>query len=109
VTKPFLERTIFEKLSRHLGVAYAYEGHDASSAGDGSRTALTAERLATLPSEYVRAVYNALACGDIDSAVVAAERVLERDEPLGSALVASIKAYEIDQLLTLIERVEPTA
>ncbi len=105
VTKPFREDTIFEKLAEYLGVRYRYEeaAPVVESASDVDDDAELAKRLASLPPELVRELYDALAGGDRKASSRIAERVAATDERLAATLQARIRAYELDEVMTVIE------
>jgi CheY-like chemotaxis protein len=114
VAKPFREETIFGKLAEHLGTRFVYEEVDedeeAEEAVEEGEGALTAGRLAALPDGRVRELYSVLANGDITAAASTATLIRdEDDEQLGSALLVEIRAFRIDELLSLLEGLEHTA
>ncbi len=105
VTKPFRVETIFAKLAEHLGVRYRYDDEGARRATDGAAALLTPERMAALPPERLRHLYEALNNGDVQAAAIAAERIDDDDAPVGRALLARIKQYRIEELIELLETV----
>lgn len=107
VSKPFREETIFEKLATHLGVLYRYKDPEPAASLDDDAMP-SAERLATLPKERLSELYEALASGDRVVAAEAAERVAATDAQLARSLAAAIRSYRIDELMTVIESLEPT-
>jgi hypothetical protein len=110
VTKPFREETLFDKLAEHLGVRYRYEEagavDESGEIGEERADVLTPERLAAVQGERVRELHEALSGGDFEAATEVAERIREHDEPLGSALIDEIRAFRLDELLSLLERLE---
>ena len=106
VAKPFREESIFEKLAEHLGVRYAYEDAGAPAEARGE-SVVTPERLSALPGEQIRELYGALSNGDIAAAAAAAESIRERDESLGIALLAEIRAFRLEELLSVLDNLEP--
>jgi signal transduction histidine kinase/ligand-binding sensor domain-containing protein/CheY-like chemotaxis protein len=104
VTKPFREDTIFEKVGEFLGVRYRYEeAAPVKEPVTESDDAELAGRLAALPVELVRELYDAMAGGDRKAATRVAERIAETDERLAGVVQARVRAYELDELLTVIE------
>jgi signal transduction histidine kinase/CheY-like chemotaxis protein/ligand-binding sensor domain-containing protein len=114
VTKPFREKTIFDKLAEHLGVTYCYEesseerGGAAADSGDGADV-LSRVRLAALPGELLSELHETLARGDFDAAAEVAERAREYDDALGAALGAEIRAFRLNELLSTLEQVDGVA
>jgi len=107
VAKPFRVATIFEKIARHLGVAYVYEDVLPSDLSSPTRaTALSPGRLAAIPKSRLDALHEALAEGDVRRAQVAAEAIRSVDEGLGAALLVEIQAFRLDDLLSVLEKLE---
>ena len=105
MTKPFREDTIFEKLAEYLGVRYRYEeaAPTVESASDVDDDAELARRFASLPPELVRELYDAMAGGDRKASSRIAERIAAIDERLAASVQARIRAYELDEVMTVIE------
>jgi signal transduction histidine kinase/CheY-like chemotaxis protein/ligand-binding sensor domain-containing protein len=105
VAKPFRVATIFEKIGHHLGLQYAYEGGEGDAvAPPVPADALSDERLRGLKPDQRSELYAALAAGQVKRAQAAAERIRVDDEVLGTALLAEIQAFKLDELLTRLER-----
>jgi hypothetical protein len=68
--------------------------------------ALTAARLAALPSEVRLPLAGALAVGDDEQAKRAAEEVRVHDGPLAEALRQALEQCRLDELLGLLEQAE---
>ncbi len=106
VPKPFRNAVILEKLAEHAGVRFRYQ--DAESPGavertDGpAATAVTAERIAALPSDLTEHLAEAVMIGDVSAALKTIERIRQRDERLGSELKALVRGYQFDALLELL-------
>jgi signal transduction histidine kinase/CheY-like chemotaxis protein/ligand-binding sensor domain-containing protein len=110
VTKPFREETLFEKLAEHLGCRFQYDEVAESEVivgGAGEPGGLSPERVAALPDTQQQALYDALANGDFEAAAEVAEQIGEHDEPVGSALLASIRGFRINELMSLLEAARP--
>jgi CheY-like chemotaxis protein len=105
VTKPFRAERIFEVIAERLGVNYIYDER-AHDAGVIAEAGLTAESLASLPSELLATLEEALLEGNFELATQVAEEIRQRNEPIGSAIAAEVRAFKLDELLSLIERVK---
>ena len=103
--KPFREGAIFEKLARQLGLEYEYEDQG-SKPGEtaASGAILTAERLRRLDPATLQGLRDALLMGDDEIARARAETVRVEDAELSDALLAALRAFQIDRLLTLMEQ-----
>jgi signal transduction histidine kinase/CheY-like chemotaxis protein/ligand-binding sensor domain-containing protein len=97
VAKPFLEETLFEKLSHHLGVQWIYD--------EGASTQASA-RFAGIPPALRARLAHALECGD----VVAAQRVNDQLRAGNGLLAAQIgellKAYRFDDVQAIVDAAE---
>jgi CheY-like chemotaxis protein len=107
VGKPFRVETLFEKLTTHLGVAFLEE--TAADRGTDDRARITDERLVALAAEHRHHLYEALANGDFAAATAATETIRAEDPALADALVAEIRAFRLDELLSALERVASRA
>jgi signal transduction histidine kinase/ligand-binding sensor domain-containing protein/DNA-binding response OmpR family regulator len=109
VPKPYRIETIFDALARHLGLTYVYSDDDAGSAGlpsSGDAAPLSVSRLAGLSEEDRKELHDALVLGHVRKAQATAERIRERDEVLGQALLVELRAFRLDDVLSLLEKSE---
>jgi signal transduction histidine kinase/ligand-binding sensor domain-containing protein/DNA-binding response OmpR family regulator len=109
VAKPFRVETIFDALARHLGLTYVYSDEVglAAPTSEAAGGPLNVSRLAELTQEERQELHDALALGQVRKAQATAERIRERDDVLGQALLVEIRAFRLDDLLSLLEKVEP--
>jgi CheY-like chemotaxis protein len=99
--KPFKTATLLGKMTEHLGVEYVYG--EAAADPVGEREALTPDRLSKVPAEVLDALRRALLAGDVEAALVAVERVREREAALADGLAARVRSYQFDEILDCIE------
>ncbi|HTO86358.1 MAG TPA: ATP-binding protein [Thermoanaerobaculia bacterium] len=104
LAKPFREAAVFEKLSVHLGVRFEYEAEVAGSAAPASGV-LTVARLSALPSGLLAPLRGALDIGDDEAAGKLVAAIQSADPALGDALKEAIAGFQVDQLLSLLEKV----
>jgi signal transduction histidine kinase/DNA-binding NarL/FixJ family response regulator len=104
VTKPYREESIFDAVAEHLGVAYRYERPKAADAPAAARPALASERLATLPTELLARLEEALLIGDVSASNEAAAGVHSLDPELGADLRRAVREYRFDEILGLLGR-----
>jgi signal transduction histidine kinase/CheY-like chemotaxis protein len=103
ITKPYREATIFDAISKHLGVKYRYERPRSTAAAAGATPSpLTRERLMSLPRELISRLEEALVTGDVEASNEAAEAVLVVDGELGADLRRAVREYRFDELLALL-------
>ena len=102
LTKPFSEVSLFETIARHLPVRYRYD-EPAAEATPAGNSGLTAGRLKSLAPARRDALYAALAGGDFESAAAVAREIEAADPELGRELLAEMRAFRIDELLSALE------
>lgn len=113
IAKPYRIEALFANLAEHLGVSYDYQedapdaNHEEGATAGGPDLTLTSERLRGIPDTLVRALYDALASGDTGAAAKLAEQVSVDDVALGRALAFEIRSFKIDEILALLESLEP--
>jgi signal transduction histidine kinase/CheY-like chemotaxis protein len=105
LAKPFRESAVFEKLADHLGVRFEYEAEPAGGGGTPTTGILTVARLQALPDEFRSPLREALEIGDDEAASRAVVSIRAVDAPLGDALGEAIARFQVDELLSLLEKV----
>ena len=105
VTKPYREQTIFDKLTEHLGIQFIVE-NEAPVYVPPSETALTTERFAQLPPEWIAELNRALTLGDLMGARSIIDQISELDPDLADELRQKVKEYQFDEVFHLIERMQ---
>jgi len=106
LAKPFREEALFGKVAE-LGVRFVYEAEAAVEIEAPASNVLTVARLAALPRALREPLRAALAGGDDEAARAAAEVVRAHDGPLADALDGALHQYRFDDLLSLLEQVDP--
>jgi signal transduction histidine kinase/ligand-binding sensor domain-containing protein/ActR/RegA family two-component response regulator len=104
VVKPFRLETIFQKLEEWLGVAFTYEDAEPARAPLAPGV-LTVERLRALDASRLDALYGAVRVGDLAEAERAAGALAGEDAELSAALLQALRAFRVDELVSLLERV----
>ena len=105
LAKPFRESAIFDKLAEHLGVRYIHEEEPAAGSGSPVTGVLTAERLGALSPELRVPLRKALEIGDDEAALKSVASIRAADPPLADALADALGKFQVDELLSLLERV----
>ncbi len=108
LAKPFRESAIFEKLTVHLGVRFAYESAVPPAEALPSGV-LTAVRLAALPSHLLAPLRDALEIGDDEAAARAVASIRPQDPHLADALADAVARFQVDELMSLFEQLGRTA
>jgi signal transduction histidine kinase/DNA-binding NarL/FixJ family response regulator len=109
VTKPFREVELFAVMSQHLGVRYLYE----ESAGNYEEAAtnetsseeniLSADAIASLPTEWLNNLKRAIIIGDTDAMELAIAQIRTQNNAIASAISRDLDNFEYDKILELIE------
>ncbi len=99
--KPYRETEIFDVLSRHLGIEYAYEVEQAA-ATDAVLT-LQPEQLVSLPGTMLKRLYKAVVELDTTRTLELIGEISALDAGVGNALENCAKRLEYEALLKLLE------
>ncbi|HEU4888910.1 MAG TPA: GAF domain-containing protein, partial [Thermoanaerobaculia bacterium] len=95
VAKPFLQQTLFDQLSRHLGVRWRYAGEEPVPAAPEATL-----QIADVPREVRDALDTAIVRGDVTEAMRVAQRVGSVE--LRGRLVEMIRTYRFDEVQELL-------
>jgi two-component system sensor histidine kinase/response regulator len=101
VAKPFKESTVFDAIVRHVGIELLYEEAPEDEAPE---SAVSPERLLTLPAALLKALREALGAGDDRAADRALASMSHADADLVLELRRMVKRYQFDELLGILER-----
>ena len=96
VAKPFLQQTLFDTLSRHLGVRWRYAGE-----GPAARVPEGKLPIAALPRDVRDALDSAIVRGDVTEAVRLVERIDAVE--LRGRLTEMLRAYRFDEVQELLQ------
>jgi CheY-like chemotaxis protein len=116
IRKPFREKDLFEALTRHLGVRFAYETppqaagealassqNDQSEALPGVTAATLAERLSRLPPDLVHGLRRAVVLGYWDQAQSQIDRMCELDPQLGLVFSDLARLFDQSRILEYLD------
>jgi CheY-like chemotaxis protein len=108
VRKPFREAEIFDKLAKHLGVRFVYEGaaeeeEEEKVAKDELTAAALTAALATLPADRLAELHQAAVQADVDLARDVVGRIREQNGPLADALADLVRKFRFDIIVTLTQ------
>ncbi len=106
--KPFREMTMFDMMSKHLGLRYIYEQGDTSSPLDSQdiEQILTPSSLTALPIELLTNLERATAETNLSQILSHIETVKMHDAQIAQALTTLAKDFEYEKILTLIRAVK---
>lgn len=101
--KPFRTAELFSKMGHYLNLQYAYAVEAASPAPPVPPEAITAERLATMPIPWLRALRQAaLQCSD-DNILNLLKEIPATESTLAAGLDHLANMFCFDQILTLVD------
>lgn len=101
IRKPFKDGQILDAIERHLGVEFIYE--ETTTSVDSEEEILTPEDLATLPSELLTAMKEALFTLDIEKIENAVKAIADLDPIIGKQLGKLVNDFSYETILNLIE------
>jgi CheY-like chemotaxis protein/two-component sensor histidine kinase len=104
LAKPFRHETIFENLTKHLGVRFRYENEDDSEApteivSNADFANLTPERFAVMKPELFAQFEHALRAGDDLAALRATDELRNIDPALAATIQHAVKDFDFDLVL----------
>jgi signal transduction histidine kinase/CheY-like chemotaxis protein len=105
VRKPFLEATLFEKMSQYLGVSYIYEEIDRDLGSFSSDIEhLTSESLAKMPKEWLIELDKAVT--QLDDLLInkSIAQIPQEHNDLAKALQQKVDNFDLDQILALVQQ-----
>lgn len=106
VIKPYLEKTILDKLIEHLGVQYIYQSsNNKSESGSGSLSNdQLRQRLSKLSPDLMEQLSLAILEGRTAIVTELITVVEQQDKVLGDELNKRLKAFRLDELAQLLEK-----
>jgi two-component system sensor histidine kinase/response regulator len=108
LTKPFRESKLFEKLEKHLKVAFRYEQieTDATSARKEAVWEFTSDALLALLPEQLSELEKASTSANAKRLNEIIAEIRGKDQTLADNLAQLVKAYRFDKILALVQAVE---
>lgn len=104
VGKPYDEATIFDKMSKHLGVQYICNDLQQSPAEDAQfRESLIAEALSVMPAEWKQLLHFAAQTADDEEIIRLLEQVPAAQASLKDALLDLVREFRFDRIINLIQ------
>ena len=104
VQKPFKEKTIFETLSKHLGVKYIYEESE-SCEGSSQAERLTPEQLSVMSHSWLVRLSNAVLEADSETILTVIQDIPDSQASLAKRLTLLVRQFQFEQILNLIDAV----
>jgi PAS domain S-box-containing protein len=103
IRKPFREKNIFDILHKHIGVQFVFEDvNPMPGSNENEVSVLTKSALAALSSDLLINLQQAISNLDLEQIQTVISQIQEINRPLASAIEASVKKFQYEQLLDLI-------
>jgi signal transduction histidine kinase/DNA-binding NarL/FixJ family response regulator len=104
VRKPFREAEIFDRLAKHLGVRFVYEGLvEEGKEEKAAKDVLTSAELASLPADWVADLYQAAVQADAELILGYLDQVRDQNGPLADALASLVHNFRFDIIMALTQ------
>ncbi|MBN8725174.1 MAG: response regulator [Acidobacteria bacterium] len=107
VTKPYLEKTIFQKLKQHLGVKFSYKVLETKTEQKSNKEISSFEIVALLenvPTKVLNRLHKAALQGRLTLAEEIIEDIGKDNKDLKNHLQNMIKNYQVEALLQMIDK-----
>ncbi|WP_197047567.1 hybrid sensor histidine kinase/response regulator [Planktothrix serta] len=105
--KPFKESTIFEVLTKHLGVKYIYENVTDGNSQTGEiineLPRLTTEQFQIMPQEWLLRLYQAVLEADDQQIMKLIPEIPETEAAFAKSLTKLVRQFQFEQIIDLIE------
>ncbi|CAD5933916.1 Virulence sensor protein BvgS [Planktothrix tepida] len=105
--KPFKEYTIFETLTKHLGIKYIYKNRTDGKSQTGGiineLPRLTTEQFQIMPQEWVLRLYQAVLEADEQQIMRLILEIPETETSFAKSLTKLVRQFQFEQIIDLIE------
>ena len=101
--KPFSEHTIFDALTKHLGIKYIFAETNSPILGELSESVLTSQQLTCMPQEWITKLYEAALEADTNLVMQIIGEIPDRENLLIQSLTQLVRKFEFEQLVDLAE------
>jgi PAS domain S-box-containing protein len=103
--KPFREETLLEKITKHLGARYIYEGENQPTLYPSSALTkpLTTEDLSVMPREWLNKLYTAALVSDDRQVIDLVEQIPQTSASLVKTLTNLVDNFRLDIIVDLTE------
>ncbi|AIE74246.1 two-component hybrid sensor and regulator [Synechocystis sp. PCC 6714] len=100
--KPFRENTIFDALTKHLGVTYVYDSAVGRDNEQGT-TDLMAEQFLIMPHQWLEQLYDYILEADTERVMKLVAKIPPSAPELEQNLTKLVRRFEFEKILDLIE------
>jgi len=103
VRKPFKEKTIFETLSKHLGVKYIYEELEFQEGDHLALAPLTSDALRIMPHAWLIRLSNAVLEADLEQTMALIQEIPSSQISLATKLTSLVRQFQFEKIFDLID------
>ena len=103
VRKPFKEKTIFETLSKHLGVKYLYEELEFQDGDNLAAQPLTSDSFRVMPQSWLVRLSNAVLEADSEITMALIQEIPDSEVSLVTKLTALVRQFQFETISDLID------
>ncbi len=101
--KPFSEHSIFETLTKHLGVQYILTETISTKLNQAAESILTSEHLTCMSQEWITQLYQAALEADTNLVMQIIGEIPDRENLLIQSLTQLVRKFQLEQLVDLAE------
>ena len=103
VRKPFKEKTIFETLSKHLGVKYLYEELEFQDGDNLAAQPLTSDSFRVMPQSWLVRLSNAVLEADSEITMALIQEIPDSEVSLATKLTQLVRQFQFETISDLID------
>ncbi|MFZ4667080.1 MAG: response regulator, partial [Prochlorotrichaceae cyanobacterium] len=103
VRKPFKEQTIFETLSKHLGVKYIYEELEFQDGDNLAAQPLTSDSFRVMPQSWLIRLSNAVLEADLGGTMAVIQEIPDSEVSLTTKLTSLVRQFQFETIFDLID------
>ena len=103
VRKPFKEKTIFETLSKHLGVKYLYEELEFQDGDNLAAQPLTSDSFRVMPQSWLVRLSNAVLEADSEITMALIQEIPDSEVSLATKLTILVRQFQFETISDLID------
>ena len=103
VRKPFKEKTIFETLSKHLGVKYLYEELEFQDGDNLAAQPLTSDSFRVMPQSWLVRLSNAVLEADSEITMALIQEIPDSEVSLATKLTILVRQFLFETISDLID------
>ncbi len=103
IRKPFAERTIFDALSKHLGVKYIYTEIHNENLEVTAEKSLTSDDLRFMEQEWINNFYEATLEANTNDVIELLQKIPPTENFVIKSLTRMVKQFEFEKLIDLVE------